>query len=133
MNPMSPLRAFKYKYLNRNKEYYFSVLLLAAASFALGSAFAYYKWWPYHLLRQVIPVELKNFSSKAGEQALFDELFVDELVVSNVLAPETASRQQLIESVNQMQAPRLDIRGLGGAIVPATSFASFPLGGGGRK
>ena len=113
------------------KKSLFLIALLAASFFAFGLAFAYYKWWPYHFLRQVVPVQLKNFSSKAGEEALFDELFVDELAVSNVLVPETASRQQLIDQVNQMQAPRLDIRGLGQAIVPAVSFGSLhPLGGG---
>ena len=93
------------------------IILIVIASFAFGLAFGYYKWWPYQLLRSVVPISLKNFSTAVGEEALFEELFTDELTVSNVLATETASREQLIEQVNKMRAPRIDIRGLSSAVV----------------
>jgi hypothetical protein len=90
-------------------------LCLLPAFFFAGANFIYSKHWPYHFLRQLgvggIAQKI-NFDSVG----LFKELFSDDLKARDRFSPDIVNRAALVEAVNAMATPRVDIRGIGSAL-----------------
>lgn len=84
--------------------------------FLAGATFVYFKPWPYHLLRQHGVAALLTTEAREGCGGFCQEMFSDEIVAHDRLLPDVLDRAALVEAVDAMAAPRMDVRGVGDAI-----------------
>jgi hypothetical protein len=97
--------------MTKRYPYCFFLLLIA---FLAGVHFAYTKHWPYHFLRQIGIGAISQYQSNGD--GFYQEMFSDELIARDRLFPDVHDRAALVNAVDAMAAPRVDIRGVGTAL-----------------
>lgn len=87
-------------------------ICLLPAIFFSGANFVYSKHWPFQYFRQLGVAGIFDQIKNPGADRLLTELFSEVLIARDRLSPDIIDRTALIDAVNAMATPRVDIRGI---------------------
>lgn len=90
---------------------YVFIFLAFIVGVGLGGCFSYYKWWPYLAIREVLPSSFNRLSATRDCDGFCQEFFSDPLPEIDLYYKDSPDKKSIMEKINEMKSPRIDIRG----------------------